>query len=589
MIQVFKKHGFILIFALAIGFLAVYPTISAVMAIGDDFKGIYPMLSNDEDQYLAMTREAYDGHYNFGSVYLKEHKSAPYLQQSLAPIIFASTAKIFQISVPKLFAVNDFLLPTAGVLILYALLFAVTASRFASGLFSVLYYVLFLAQFNRPINPQFSFLFLFLGLFLIFKIISGEDTGHKKSRTLNFLLAAVFGIAFYIYPFVWSSIFVVYCLSLSAIAVKNKNPDGFIKNFTAFIIPAGIFSIPYILNLKQAAADINYLDQNLRFGFLSTHWPHAYFNVSLMLIGLTAVYLAGDRLNVRGKIFGYSLAFSGIILNWQNVLTGKAFSFSMHYYWVVALFLMIIFASCAAILRRNYKDGNFSRRNFAVIFLMLISLTGLLYKERAGVMSYLPGSADSADLTRLRNLQTLSPVAEWFEKHSDKDSAVLSFGKDYQWFIPAYTANNNFQSANAGLFLISDDELENRWAIQNFYKKGITAEYVKSHNVEIWANKFIERYQNEKIRNKIMNLVGLGRPDDLIVLIPEEYAAGVLAKVDFYRNQGFEKSLRQYSADYILLDKNDPEYGFLADIFRKNPTLSLTTEIENHLIFQTVK
>lgn len=584
-----KKHGFIFIFAFAIGLLMVAPTISAIIKIGPDFKGVYPMLSNDEDQYLAMTREAYDGHYNFGSVYLKEYKNAPYLQQPLAEIIFSGIAKFFQISIPKLFAINDFLLPFIGVLILYFLIFALAESRLIAGFFSALYYLLFISQFNRPINPQFSFLFLFLGLLLIWKIINNEQENQKKAPGLNCLLAGVFAIAFYIYPFVWSSIFVVYCLALFAFAIKKREIMFFFKNFLFFIIPATILSIPYILNLGRALKDINYIDQNLRFGFLSTHWPHAYFNVSLMVIGLIVLYAVGKNMNYKQIIFSYCLAFAGIILNWQNVLTGKAFSFSMHYYWVVVLFLFLIFSICAAHIRDNYKNKLLNWRNIAAIFLILISLGGLFYKERGKDIFNFRNLVNSVVLADFRKNQKLADVAEWFEKNSPRDSSVISFGGNHHWFITSYTSNNDFQNANAGLFLISDDELENRWVIQNFFKKEINAQYIEKHNVEIWANKFIEKYQNQKIKNKILYLLRIKMTEDPLILVPEEYIDRVLQKIDFYRKLGFAKSLKQYSVDYILFDRNDNEYGFLSESFEKSPFLSRVAGIENHLIFKIVK
>lgn len=583
-----RKHGLIFIFAFAIGLLMAAPTLFAIMKIGSDFRGIYPMLSNDEDQYLAMTREVYDGHYNLGSVYLKEHKDAPYLQQPLAEIIFANIAKFFQISIPKLFAINDFLLPFFGVLILYFLIFALTESGVISGVFSVLYYLLFISQFNRPINPQFSFLFLFAGFIFIWQIINNDKGSLKRVLIFNLLLALDFGIAFYIYPFVWSSIFVVYCLTLFTLSVKEKEITYFLKNFLAFIVPSAIFSIPYILNLKRAILDANYTDQNLRFGFFTTHWPHAYFNVSLMIICLIILYFIGKVSNVKRKIFSYCLAFAGIILNWQNIITGKAFSFSMHYYWVVVLFLFLIFSVCMAYIWNNYKNKSLNWRDFVAIFLILIFLGELFYKERGGANFGFSGLINSIDVTQFRNLQKLSGVAEWFEENSPRDSAVLSLGKHYYWFIPAYTYNNNFQNANAGLFLISDDELENRWAIQNFFKNGIDAKYIEKHSVEIWADKFIEKYQHQKIKNKILSLTGIRKADASIIFIPKEYIDRVLSKIAFYRKQGFKKSLKQYSVDYILLDKSDAEYGFLSENFSEYQFLLQVADIENNLIFKVV-
>lgn len=579
----FKIHKFIFVAALIIGLLIVAPTISAIWKIGSDFKGIYPMFSNDEDQYLSMTREAYDGHYNFGSVYLKEYKDAPSLMQPLAQIVLAVKAKILNISVPQLFAINDFLLPFIGVLLLYSLIFTLTESGLISGFFSTFYYLLFISQFNRPINPQLSFLFLFVGLQLIWEIINNKAKDFKRLLILNSLLAINFGIAFYIYPFVWSAIFVVYCLVLFALVIREREIVYYIKNFLAFSIPSAIFALPFILNMIKASADVNYTSANLRFGFIFSHLPSAYFNVGLMVIGLLILYFSGRNYQSKTDqpwtdkktIFGFSLAFSGIILNWQNVITGKAFSFSMHYYWVVVLFLLIICSICLSRVKKSI---------FAVT-LIIISLFGLIYKESGGVREGLLGFINPLDISEFRERQKLALVADWFDKNSPHDSAIYQLGESYTQFIPIYTYNNDFHNANAGVYLISDDELENRFVIQNFFTPNINAEYIERYSVAIWTNKFIERYQNQRIRNKIIGfLTGKKIPDP--VFIPKEDIDRVLTKIDAYKKLGFEKSLQQYSVDYILLDKNDKRYGYLAEEFKKMPFLFLVTEMENNLIFK---
>jgi len=95
--QFLKQHSFIFLFAFVIGALIVFPTIFVISKIGPDFKGVFPMFNNDETHYIAMTREAYDGHYNFGNVYLKEHKDVmarikkEALTKAVAPVEKAET------------------------------------------------------------------------------------------------------------------------------------------------------------------------------------------------------------------------------------------------------------------------------------------------------------------------------------------------------------------------------------------------------------------------------------------------------------------------------------------------------------------
>jgi len=585
--QFLKQHSFIFLFAFVIGALIVFPTIFVISKIGPDFKGVFPMFNNDETHYIAMTREAYDGHYNFGNVYLKEHKDQPYITPSLAEIILAFEAKLIDLSIPASAAINDFLLPFIGVVALYFLILQLAESGVIASIFSALYYLLFIFYFNRPINPQFSSIFLFLGLFLVLKIISDKEKTWKQLAILNFILAVVSSAVLYIYPYCWAAILAVYCLVLFFLAIKEKRIVYYFKNFLLFIIPAALFITPYFLNLKKAELYPDYIDIWFRFGFLLNHYPAAYFNVSLIVAGLAIWYFIGKGADYKKNIFVYSLVLGGLALNWQNVLTGKALSFSTHYYPIIVLFLFLIFASCASIIWKNYKSNILSAKNYLAVILILLLLSFLFYRERKGIEFGPSWFIMPRNISAVRDWQKLSGVADWFNDNSPKNSAVYSLGKNYGWFIPIYTYNNVFWNPDVGRFLLSDDELENRWIIQNFFKKGIGSGYIEGENMNIWTNKFIERYQNEVIRNKILGLFKVKTRSS--TLVPKEYVDRILKKIDFYRELGFEKSLKQYSADYILLDRNNSEYGYLEKEFMNYPFLELAAAVENNLIFKVIK
>ena len=53
--------------------------------------------------------------------------------------------------------------------------------------------------------------------------------------------------------------------------------------------------------------------------------------------------------------------------------------------------------------------------------------------------------------TDIKNLQELSPVMDWLQKNTEKDSSVYSIGENLSWAIPIYTSNNVYFNANAGL------------------------------------------------------------------------------------------------------------------------------------------
>lgn len=585
-----KKHGFIFIFALLIGFLIVFPNIFAINRVGSDFKGIFPALNDDEFHYLGMMREAYDGHYSLGNVFSGEHKDAPSLTQPLAPIIFAFFARSFDLSIPAIAAINDFILPFLGVLLLYLLLFSLFGSRVIASIFSTLYYLFFISLFSRPINPQFSFLFSYLGLFFIWKIINSKEISAKRLALYNFSLAIVFGMVFYIYPFVWTSILVVYGIALLLLILRERKAIFYLRGLLFFIVPVALAAIPYILNLKRAISDPNYLDTFLRFGFILNHYPSAFLNVALIMSGLAIIYFVGKNADLKQKIFVYSLALAGIILNWQNIITGKILSFSPHYYTTIVLFLFIIFSFCVSMFWKNYKENLLNARNYLAVILMIIVLAFIFdHTGKQNLIGYSSLFAKLGDAVELRDLQKLSGVVDWFNKNSPKDSVVYSLDNICDWLIPTYTYNNVYYHCNDGLFLASDEELENKWVIQNFFTKGITREYIEKENMNIWTSKFIERYQNEMVRNKILGFLNIKKDASAIVMVPKEYIDRVLEKVDVYQKMGFEKALGQYTVNYILLYADNSEYSDRAVRLRNYPFLKLVASIENNLVFEVVK
>ena len=584
----FKRHGLIFVLAFLVGSLIVFPNIFAVNRLGSDFKGIFPAFNDDEFHYLGMIREAYDGHYGLGNVFSGEHKDAPSLTQPLAPIIFAFFAKVFNLSIPATMAINDFISPFAGVLLLYLLLFGLFESMVIAGGFSVLYYLFFISLFSRPVNPQFSFLFFYLGLFFIWKIISDKEITLRRLALFNFGLAVVFGIVFYIYPFVWTSILAVYGLALLFLILKERRVVFYLKGLLFFATPVALAAIPYILNLKRAIADPNYLDTFLRFGFILNRYPSAFLNVALIMSGLAIIYLVGKNADSRKKIFVYSLALGGVALNWQNVITGKILSFSPHYYTTIVLFLFIIFAFCVSMIWKNYKENILNAGNYLEVILMAALL--IFVFDHTGGQNWI-GYRNSllvkpGDIAELRELQKLSGLADWFNKNSSKDSVVYSMSNNCDWFVPTYTYNNVYYHCNDGLFLASDDELENKWVIQNFFTEGITGDYIERENMSIWTSKFIERYQNEAVRNKILNFLKIKKDIPASVLVPEEYIDRVLQKVDFYQKMGFEKALKQYTVNYILLYANNDEYSDQAAKLRTYSFLKLVADIEDNLVFE---
>lgn len=578
-IQKVKKHWLVIILAFAVGIIVILPTILSIQRIGlNNFKGIYPLFNGDEDFYLTLTREVYDGRFNLSNAFIKEYKTGPYLHPSLPEITLSTAAKIFHISVPTLAVFNDFLLPVISLLFLYALFWKITESKKLSLLFSGLFFLCFIYTFNRPINPQFGFIFLLAGLNNIW-LIAKEKYENNKILAYNILLSIIFGILVYSYPFYWMTIGAVYATWTFFLALSERDFGYWVKNWLSFFIPASVLSIPFVLNAIKLSADPFFVAANLRFGFINTHIPSAFFNVFLMFLCIPAIFLL-RRFTKEKKVifFGWALILSGIILNWQNVITGKILQFSPHFYPIVALFVFLIGA--VAVSKINRKDfAVFPKSLIGMLAILFLAFSLVFYKQKGEIL-FLSETVSPPDISVM---QDMSPALNWLQDNTSADSTVYSLGKNYNWAIPVYTHNNIYFTSNASLSLMSDDELENRWVIWKFF------EDIKEDNVygnrEIWANKFIDNYQNKESRRKILQFITANKYPET-VLMEQKYVDTVLDKHAKFKKEGFEKALKTYEADYVLVDFGDERYKNLEYKLKQYPFLNLLAKFGSVSIFE---
>jgi hypothetical protein len=408
--------------------------------------------------------------------------------------------------------------------------------------------------------------------------VDGGDI--KRINKLNIWLAVVFWIEFYTYPFCWTATIVLYFLSIFFLSVKEKRFFHW-RGFLLFLAIIAAVAVPYVLNLKMAALDPSYLDSNLRFGFMDTRIPSAYFNVGLAVLGLMMLFFSRKYFNDKKQfIFLSSLGLGGIIVNWQNVITGKALSFSMHYYWVVVLFMFLIIAG----IWNAIKKEKFSLRIFFVLVLMILSIAVVIDREKGGIKFGLSGWLDPVDIGILRDRQSMAPLADWLNNNTPKDSVIYYSGNgDYGWFLPIYTHNNVYYNGNITAYLMSDSEIEDRWIVQNFFTD-LTVGHVKDNQGGIWMNKFIEPYQNREIRKKIVSLM-TGREYAPGIMMPDGYALEVIDRQAVFRELGFEKALKKYVVDYILVSKKDPDQKKVFDP-ESFSFLSLIGTIGDNLIYK---
>ena len=579
-----KNHWRALVLAFCVGIIILLPTLLSIQKIGlDNFKGIYPMLSDDEDHYMAEVKEAYDGHFSMGNPYIKEYKETLYTQPPVGPAYYAIFAKVFNVSVGTATTINDFILPFIAVLLLYSLFFLITKSRKISLIFSAIFFISFISSFNRLVNPQLSFIFLLSGLCLIWLIV---DKKYLKKELIkyNLLLSVIFGILIYIYPFYWMTIGVVYVLITSFRALIEKDFKYCLQNWIYFFIPAILWSVPFLLHAQKLFISPLFDETNLRNGFINTHIPGSFVNIAIMIICLPLVYLIWklakrERSWPETKLvfLGISLVLGGIILNWQNIITGKIIQFAPHFYPIEILFVCIILVISSLFI----DIKKLSKYSLALLCLVVIFTSGIFYKQRGEILYALKIIVSPKDIGTTQNL---GDVTTWLNDNTPGDSVAYVLGKDYIWAIPIYTRNNLYFNSNAGLSLMSDTELENRWVISRFFEN-IDENAVRKASREIWTNKFIETYQSKESRRKISEFI-TGNTYPETPLGDQSYIDRVLNAYNKYKNIGFEKAIKTYEVDYIVLDKSYEKYPEVVEKFKFYRFLTFLTQIGDTSIYK---
>ena len=577
-----KQHWPALIMALMVGVLVVLPDLVSISKSGSNFHAVYPMFNDDESYYLSTTKEVYEGHFKSGNTFIAEHKGDPALQPLYTETLVSFEAKLLNVSVPEVFVLNDFFLPVVGLLLIYILFLSLTDKKSISTTLAFLFHFVFLSSFNRPINPQLSFIFFLLGVLLVWKVVS-KRYDFKQYLVLNVLLGLVFSLLVYVYPFYWTSILVLYGVSSLTFAWVNRDLAYCFKNWFIFGLTSIVFLIPYGLGVLRTQASPFLEESLIRNGLVFTHWPGAFFSAGFLILCFPIVYLLRGLIEDKARlVFCYSLIISGLALNWQNVITGKILQFSSHYYLTTVLFVFLIFAICTQSLLEKYrKTRRTGYKTITAVSLLFILSILILYKQKGEFIGAFENIFTPPDISKM---QELSPALDWLNENTPKDSVVYSLGGSYDIFVPMYTADNVYTSGYAGMSLMSDSELENRWAVGHFWEN-VDADMIKHSQRSIWINEFQDTYANKEVRRKILQFITKKIYPET-VLIDQGRVEEVLNKYKQFKKAGFEKALKTYRVDYLILDTDDVRYVGLEKELKVYSFLQITAHFGNTIIYK---
>ena len=540
-IKFLNKHGGgAVLVAVFFGFLVVLPTLTIVFNLGDDFKGIYPSFSStDEYYYQAKVKEISEGN-GLGNIYIKENKNQPYMNSMLAEYVLAKISTSFNLPVPKLFAINDFILPILLFLLIYTLFFVSGKNKLLALIFSTIFCLIFIGTIGRPINPQFSFLFFITSVILLWKIYKEEE--FKKQMVYNFLLGINFAVLLYMYPYFWTALLAVYFIILIYNLTKKRLYD-----VLAFAITAIPLSVPYFINTYNASLNPFYAETIARMGLFHSYFPGSYYNVAPVVVTMIFIFFLRKKIRQDNLSFSFFLLIAALLVNWQNIFTGKYILFATHYIMVTAfLVFWSIFLIFSGINKLVFKQ------KFLIITCLILPLTFLFFRN-FNEMKY--SIFTKTEINKYRQMQKLSRLFDWLNNNTLKNSVIyIVDNAEKENLFPVYTHNNLYSNSFSGVFLMSDIEMERRWVRNNIFRKSLTAEEIEFSYWDIWVQKFLDSYKNRETRKKLFGLLGIRLAKERQV--PLENINRVLSDFNQVKKNNPIDVIKEYEADYIIINND---------------------------------
>lgn len=434
-----RRHWIAIMSAAIVGIIVIAPHLRW---------SIYPMGSDAESHYLARIQEVYDGN-GWGNPFLNDARSteySPYL--SFAEYILAYPGKTLGISTPKMNLVYKALLPAIIFLLIYALFLKFRNDRawgIFAGLCVVLGYQVFTLHglldlgsgsnqfilYSRPVNPQLSSIFLFAYLLIAYSVF------RQYRRRDMIILAALFGLSFYIYFYLWTWLLMLQGVLVALALFRKRFAEA---GWWLAISGVGlVIGSPFLLHLWRVMQSPLYAFFSATMDVVRGHAIHA----SLLGIVVSVLFLYRmircPRETREWFLLGL-LATTWLAID-QQVITGIALQYG-HYHWyynmpVYVIILFVLASDIPVLLYRRlaYLGG---------AALALLSVISGIVVQVSSYRFWAPTMAA---------IQRYEPALRWLDEHTPRNSVVLS-NEMLSELIPVYTHDDVFWNPYAVFYLL---------------------------------------------------------------------------------------------------------------------------------------
>ena len=232
-----------------------------------------------------------------------------------------------------------------------------------------------------------------------------------------------------------------------------------------------------------------------RLGMINTHFPSGIKIIFLFIVALILFAIAYKKKIIKINelsILLISNIMAAVICVNQHVITGKNLEFSSHY-WDVSIFsfVFLIFYLLAKFLQKT--SFKIYQNKIAIILLVLVLVFAFVHQKNQILSDAHPKEQEIY-------WQQYMPLFEWLNQNSNKESVVYA-NSDLSNLIPVYTRNNIYYNRFANLFFISDQEVQERFIINNYWEN-FDEEFIFDHQRYIWGVHYIDQYGHNLSKNK---------------------------------------------------------------------------------------
>ncbi len=526
-------HWAAIVCAVVFVVLLATPFICSRILLGSEFQGIESEVTDDEAFYLSRIQDVIDGYPMIGNSYLAEHKNAPPQQLFVPEYVLAQLTRLTGFVVPYARIFIAALLECIVFLLFYSVALKISESK-TVALFSSLFFFfgLYPTAMMRPVSPQLNGIFWFFAVLALWCMLDM----HIMWRRLVMASIAI-GLLFYIYPYYWTWFIVFLVILIGTCWLRERR-----YALACLVTLAGVCIIGsgYGVLTYSASRSPEYVETMTRLGMIATRFPSGAVVLMITSISLgILLWLLRSRVVAcnRGTLFFIAAFLTSMIVVNQHIITGKNFEFSNHY--TMQTISMAIFAFGFVWRHLAYKYRHYALIIGAIVTVSFVVVGSGRLLQQATTLS-----------PQMAYRQDYAPVFQWLREHASNDAVVYA-NEDLSYWIPVYTSQNVFFSHNAGLFLVSDTELENRFLAQHFFD-GIDERLIRDSERVLFGIRYVDQQGHVRQQNKLRKFFGITLLP--YPLFPETEIQRITEIGHSMQRKSFREALQPYEVNYFVWD-----------------------------------